>query len=260
MTMAIGLGPCVRLRNQRANGGPFTAYGSVPCIPVRNLFLHFSLPGLTWMAYHPDIEAEIRYAVRYEYAQTAIDVLARRTRLSFLNVRAALEALPRVVDIMANELNWNRAQKKAQIEQAVSFLRSMGLAPDTASVLPEIERVGLLEGMTWRLGGIWGGASKVRTSVEYSRAQFEAGEVDALRQAFEKKASMVNVTDASGVVGEIWRVMKEELIEIIKDVPGYEDTAAKDCEYALQEAGFAGRADIDLDEFIEVSGVHHLFE
>jgi glycerol-3-phosphate dehydrogenase len=51
------------------------------------------------------IEAEVRYAVRHEYALTATDVIARRIRLSFLNAQAAAEALPRIVDIMAKELN-----------------------------------------------------------------------------------------------------------------------------------------------------------
>ena len=42
----------------------------------------------------PYIEAEVRYAIM-EYAATAVDVVARRLRLSFLNVQAAEEALPR---------------------------------------------------------------------------------------------------------------------------------------------------------------------
>ena len=39
-------------------------------------------------------EAEVRYAVK-EYAQTAVDVISRRLRISFLNVKATEEALPR---------------------------------------------------------------------------------------------------------------------------------------------------------------------
>ena len=59
----------------------------------------------------PYIEAEISYAIK-EYARTAIDVLARRTRLSFLNVIAAEEALPNIIQIMAKELNWNDQKRK----------------------------------------------------------------------------------------------------------------------------------------------------
>lgn len=55
------------------------------------------------------IEGEVRYACK-EYAQRAVDVLARRTRLAFINVHAAKEALPRIVDIMAMELCWDEAR------------------------------------------------------------------------------------------------------------------------------------------------------
>uniref|UniRef100_A0A671YHU7 Glycerol-3-phosphate dehydrogenase, mitochondrial n=1 Tax=Sparus aurata TaxID=8175 RepID=A0A671YHU7_SPAAU len=58
----------------------------------------------------PYIEAEVLYAIK-EYACTAIDVIARRTRLGFLNVQAADEALPRIVQIMGKELDWRLASK-----------------------------------------------------------------------------------------------------------------------------------------------------
>jgi len=57
------------------------------------------------------------YACR-EYACSAIDVLARRLRLAFLNVHAAEEALPRVIEIMARELGWNASKQKACIHDA----------------------------------------------------------------------------------------------------------------------------------------------
>ena len=59
----------------------------------------------------PYIEAEVKYAVK-EYARTATDVVARRTRLAFLNVQAADEALPRIVEIMAKELGWKKDYQK----------------------------------------------------------------------------------------------------------------------------------------------------
>lgn len=81
----------------------------------------------------PYIDAEIRYGVR-EYACTAIDMIARRLRLAFLNVQAAAEALPVVVDIMAEELNWNEAEKKRQIKMANEFLANeMGQMVNRAS-------------------------------------------------------------------------------------------------------------------------------
>ena len=47
----------------------------------------------------------------------------RRLRLSFLNVQAAEEALPGVVDIMAEELGWGEEEKTSQTEQATIFLK-----------------------------------------------------------------------------------------------------------------------------------------
>lgn len=83
---------------------------------------------------YPYIEAEIRHAVRREYAQTAVDVIARRTRLSFLNSQAALEALPKVIDIMAEELSWSTKRQNAEFDSAKNFLLSMGLHADLHDV------------------------------------------------------------------------------------------------------------------------------
>ncbi|CAH0748616.1 unnamed protein product [Diatraea saccharalis] len=81
----------------------------------------------------PYIDAEIRYGVR-EYACTAVDVLARRLRLAFLNVQAAAEALPAVADIMAEELHWSAAEKQKQIKMASEFLANeMGQMVNRAS-------------------------------------------------------------------------------------------------------------------------------
>ena len=66
---------------------------------------------------------QVRYAIR-EYACTAVDVIARRLRLSFLNVQAAEEALPKVIDIMAEELKWTKVEKERQMEMAVDFLKT----------------------------------------------------------------------------------------------------------------------------------------
>ncbi|NXG22728.1 GPDM protein, partial [Grallaria varia] len=69
----------------------------------------------------PYIEAEVVYGVK-EYARTAVDIISRRTRLAFLNVQAAEEALPRIVDIMGKELNWCEQKKKEELETAKKFL------------------------------------------------------------------------------------------------------------------------------------------
>ncbi|XP_078259988.1 glycerol-3-phosphate dehydrogenase, mitochondrial [Rhinoraja longicauda] len=79
------------------------------------------LVGKRLVADFPYIEAEVIYGMK-EYARTAIDILARRTRLSYLNVRAAEDALPRIVEIMAAEFNWSEKRIKDELTAAQQFL------------------------------------------------------------------------------------------------------------------------------------------
>lgn len=89
--------------------------------------VRFPLRGTRISTLYPFIDGEIRYAVRHEYAQTAVDVLARRTRLAFLNAQAALEALPGVINLMAEELQWDDKRKTLEWSETLQFLTSMGL-------------------------------------------------------------------------------------------------------------------------------------
>ncbi|KMQ41198.1 glycerol-3-phosphate dehydrogenase [Trichophyton rubrum] len=89
--------------------------------------MRFPLRGVRLSPLYPFIDGEVRYAVRREYAQTAVDVLARRTRLAFLNAQAALETLPVVIDLMAEELKWDAKRKQTEWDDSVRFLMSMGL-------------------------------------------------------------------------------------------------------------------------------------
>jgi len=49
-------------------------------------------------------EAMVRFAVRHEYARSVEDVLARRSRLLFLDAEGAAAAAPRVAEILSEEL------------------------------------------------------------------------------------------------------------------------------------------------------------
>ncbi|MDQ3396277.1 MAG: FAD-dependent oxidoreductase [Deinococcota bacterium] len=71
---------------------------------------------------HPYLEAEVLYGVHCEFARTALDVLARRTRLSFLDSRAAHAALPKVLDLLGAELGWDEARKEKERERAQGYL------------------------------------------------------------------------------------------------------------------------------------------
>jgi C-terminal domain of alpha-glycerophosphate oxidase len=73
----------------------------------------------------PYIQAEVVYACQ-EYACTVEDVLSRRTRLSFLNKQAALDALPLVAQIMSRELGWTKAVTLAQTQAARQYIDSYG--------------------------------------------------------------------------------------------------------------------------------------
>lgn len=64
----------------------------------------------------PYTAAEVVWAVRSEMARTVEDVLARRLRLLFLNVRAAVEAAPVVARLMAAELGKDKKWEQKQVE------------------------------------------------------------------------------------------------------------------------------------------------
>lgn len=85
----------------------------------------------------PFIEAELRHAARSEAACTAADAISRRTRLAFLDVDAALHALPRVIDVLAEELHWGEARKQHEWTATLRFMRSMGLDEDRLGVTRE---------------------------------------------------------------------------------------------------------------------------
>ena len=63
------------------------------------------------------LKAEIIYAVRFEMARTVEDILARRTRILFLDARAAIASAETVAEIMAEELEKNKNWIKEQIEE-----------------------------------------------------------------------------------------------------------------------------------------------
>ncbi|KAL0479197.1 glycerol-3-phosphate dehydrogenase [Acrasis kona] len=70
----------------------------------------------------PYIEAEVIYQVRSEMACKASDVLAYRTSLMFLDREKALNAVPRVVELMAKELKWSEAQKQEELQKGIQYI------------------------------------------------------------------------------------------------------------------------------------------
>lgn len=80
----------------------------------------FLLPG------HPYIKAEVVYAIRNEWACRADDIIARRTRLAFLNKTDAVKAIPIVVAIMGDELRWSAARRAEEVSRCTEYLKQFG--------------------------------------------------------------------------------------------------------------------------------------
>lgn len=78
---------------------------------------------------HPYLEAEVLYAIRNEMGYTVTDVLARRTRLAFLDIGSARRALPRVLEIMGHELGWDPARRREESQKFEEYLSDL---PDFA--------------------------------------------------------------------------------------------------------------------------------
>ncbi|OVA00570.1 FAD-dependent glycerol-3-phosphate dehydrogenase [Macleaya cordata] len=77
---------------------------------------------------YPYLEAEVAYCARNEYCETAIDFIARRTRLAFLDANAATQALPRVIEILAVEHGWDKERQEKEHQNAEAFLRTFKAA------------------------------------------------------------------------------------------------------------------------------------
>ncbi|CAM8927230.1 unnamed protein product [Rhodiola kirilowii] len=73
---------------------------------------------------YPYLEAEVAYCARNEYCESAVDFIARRTRLAFLDTDAANRALPRVIEILAAEHKWDKAKQKEEFQTAQRFLQT----------------------------------------------------------------------------------------------------------------------------------------
>ena len=71
-------------------------------------------------------DAEVVWSIRYEMARTIEDILARRLRILFLNARLAMEAAPRIGEILKQELkkddHWLQLQLKEFNELAKNYL------------------------------------------------------------------------------------------------------------------------------------------
>ncbi|AJC48607.1 glycerol-3-phosphate dehydrogenase/oxidase [Allofrancisella guangzhouensis] len=75
----------------------------------------------------PYYQAEVIYNVRNEKAKTVEDVLARRTRAAFLDIKASIQAAPIVAELMAKELGKDKAWQDEQVESFVEFSKNFNV-------------------------------------------------------------------------------------------------------------------------------------
>ncbi len=105
-----GRGPS-RTAGHQLVGAPAVGAGAVSVSAPPGAHLYGSeagqlqmLPGCNNMLAPGLSEAMVRFAARYEYARTVEDILARRSRLLFLNAAEAANAAPEVARILTDEL------------------------------------------------------------------------------------------------------------------------------------------------------------
>ena len=105
--------------------GPLSFYGS-DALAIRKLIAEEAALGQPLDAALPYLAAEVVWAARAEMARTVEDILARRTRALFLNVRAALRMAPKVANILAKEFakddRWQAEQINYFNETAKGYL------------------------------------------------------------------------------------------------------------------------------------------
>ncbi|KAK9131750.1 hypothetical protein Scep_011278 [Stephania cephalantha] len=97
-----------------------TAYGSM-AYKVASIAQEENL-GNRLVRGHPYLEAEVAYCARNEYCETAVDFIGRRTRLAFLDAKAAALALPRVIQILAAERGWGAERCEQENQNAKAYL------------------------------------------------------------------------------------------------------------------------------------------
>ncbi|XP_010543555.1 PREDICTED: glycerol-3-phosphate dehydrogenase SDP6, mitochondrial [Tarenaya hassleriana] len=73
---------------------------------------------------YPFLEAEVAYCARHEFCESAVDFIARRSRLAFLDTDAAGKALPRVIEVLATEHKWDKSRQQQEMQKAKEFLET----------------------------------------------------------------------------------------------------------------------------------------
>ena len=113
---------------QAAQFGDLHGYGT-DAPAIRELMASDPRMARPLHATFPICAAQVAWAVRHEMARTLDDVLARRTRVLFLDVAAALAMAPDVAAIMAAELGRDVAWQTDQLQTFRSIARGYQVHP-----------------------------------------------------------------------------------------------------------------------------------
>jgi len=190
------------------------------------------LHGVPLSPLYPYIEAEARYACRHEYAQTAVDFVARRTRISFLNVQATLETLPRVIEIMGEELGWDKGRREWEFDNAQEFLKSMGLPEQPKLKLSDVAK------KPTEIGHI--SMAQRKDKELFDRAQFTPDEVAHLRSQFEQLD-----------FDHDQRITRADLLNAMKKM-GYA-SSNETADSILREVDFGRKGAIEFQEYLDIA-------
>ena len=110
----VGAAGFVGTGNSLAGEQGLQAYGAeAPAVQA--------LPGADNLLGSGLTEAMVRFAVRHEYARTVEDVLARRSRMLFLDARAAAALAPQVAALMEEETG-HAVETDRFLQLATSYL------------------------------------------------------------------------------------------------------------------------------------------
>ncbi|KAG8855343.1 mitochondrial glycerol-3-phosphate dehydrogenase [Tulasnella sp. 330] len=159
------------------------------------------LQGVRLINTYPYIEAEVHYACAHEFAQTAVDFIARRSRLSFLNAGAALDALPRVIQLMGDDLGWDSKRRRTEWTNARDFLVSMGLPPQMDGELDQVKgTLGDVNPLTNKIppaikdiissSPLATSAPLTPPKAHHSRGMFSVADLEKVKKEFADKTSI----------------------------------------------------------------------
>jgi glycerol-3-phosphate dehydrogenase len=82
---------------------------------------------------HPNFPyqmGEVVWAVRNEMARTVADVLARRLRVLFLDAKVAVEMAPKVAEIIASELSYDKNWESQQVQSFIALASKYRINPN----------------------------------------------------------------------------------------------------------------------------------